>query len=194
MLSRQWKNAIYTPLMLTYSLHHSHSTKKEKMGHNVTPIPTPAAAAFAPPSASPFVPTTAQSKDLPSMVEVKRITKKQVNPETGNDDERTALLLANGGEADSSWLSSDDSSLVLNATDLNDSILPLLSGRNSTSQSSSPHKLMALKRKMVIFRKQLRIEKQILFYYFPPSFEYPSSELKWEMRQIIFTILVLPFM
>jgi len=146
-LSRQWKNAIYTPLMLTYSLHHTHGTKM-KMGYNGTPIPTPAAAPA--PSVSPFLPATAQNKDLPSTAEVRRIAKKLVNPEPGNDDERTALLFTNGGEAESSWLSSDESSLVLNATDLNDSILPLLSGRNSTSQSSSPHKVMTLKRKMVI--------------------------------------------
>lgn len=146
-LSRQWKNAIYTPLMLTYSLHHTHGTKM-KTGNNGTPIPTPAAAPA--PSLSPFIPATTQSNDLLSTADMKRITKKLANPESGNDDERTALLLTNGGEAESSWLSSDESSLVLNATDLNDSILPLLSGRNSTSQSSSPHKAVTFKRKMVI--------------------------------------------
>lgn len=124
-LSRQWKNAIYTPFMLTYSLH-KHSIQK--------------APANAP--ASNNLMGTGREPGRFNMVSMRSGL-----PFTDNGDEDERLLTGQN-EVESSWISSDESSLVLSPADLNESSLPLL-GRTSTSQPSSPPRMSVLRRKLI---------------------------------------------
>lgn len=125
-LSRQWKNAIYTPFMLTYSLHKNSAQK------------TPASASV---PASNFM-TAARDLGRPHLASMRSGLP---FTDVGDEEER---LLTGHNEVESSWISSDESSLVLSPADLNESSLPLL-GRPSTSQPSSPPRMSALRRKLI---------------------------------------------
>lgn len=124
-LGRQWKSAIYTPFMLTYSLH-KNSVQKTPANLNV-------------PINSHFM---AIGRDA-GRLHLASMRSGPPSAEFGDEEER---LLAGHNEMESSWVSSDESSLVLSPADLNESSLPLL-GRNSTSQPSSPPRLSVLRRK-----------------------------------------------
>ncbi len=122
-LGRQWKNAIYTPYMLTYSLHKN----------NVQKAPASASVAVN----SNFL-TGRDSGRL-------HLTSMRSGIPIGDDEEDR--LLSGHNEVESSWISSDESSLVLSPADLNESSLPLL-GRPPTSPSSPP-RMSALRRKLI---------------------------------------------
>ncbi len=119
-LSRQWKNAIYTPYMLTYSLQQT-GAQQQSTKTNATAVP---------------------ARGRTSVI---RMMKSDV--ETGDDEEKTILLPSSPGRRDieTMWISSDDSSLILSPADLNESTLPLLGGRTT---SPMPPKLSALRRKL----------------------------------------------
>ena len=125
-LSRQWKNAIYTPFMLTYSLHKNSNQK------------TPANATI--PAASQFG-TGLRETGRHNMSSVRSGLRLADN---ADEDDR---LLAGHHEIESSWISSDESSLILSPSDLNESALPLL-GRASQPSSPGP-KISALRRKLL---------------------------------------------
>ena len=97
-LSRQWKNALYTPFMLTFGLRQTRAPK---------------ATSAAPASAS-AVPRAKERQ--PSVVFKEGV-------EAGDEEERTLLLTNN--DTESPWISSNDSSTIFSPADLNAS-LPLL--------------------------------------------------------------------
>lgn len=121
-LSRQWKNAIYTPYMLTYSMHRAAAQKGSAAGI-----------------------VSELGRGYRDPAKISTAIKFGVR-ENSEDDERL-LLLGGGNEIESSWISSDESSLVLSPTELNESTLPLLSGLAVSSHPSSPTKISALRRK-----------------------------------------------
>ena len=120
-LGRQWKNAIYTPYMLTYSLHKNNAQK------------APANASVAVIS---NLLTARESGRLHGLASMRSGAVGE------NENEEDRPLSAGQNEVESSWISSDESSLVLSPADLNESSLPLL-GRPPTSLSS-PARLSAL--------------------------------------------------
>lgn len=126
-LSRQWKNAIYTPFMLTYSLQQTGGPQATK-AMNGGPPPPPSASIPARPRSS------------------VRLVKTDV--EMGDEEERAVLLPAtHGQDVETCWISSDESSLLLNPADLNESSFPLLASGRRTA-SPPPLRLSALRRKL----------------------------------------------